>query len=91
MNYFSEFFSINLLWNCSELVYSRIYSNLTKIFVLRLLEMATDQTERSRLKKSSAIKYLIAKNCKRREIYRMYDVYGEACANQKCLQMGKII
>ena len=55
--FFSEFFSIDYL----ELVYSKNYFGLTKIFVLRLFKMARNQTEYSRHEQRSIIKFLVAK------------------------------
>ena len=62
-----------------ELVYSKNYFDLTKIFVLR-----QQIKQCSRLKQKSVIKFLLAEKCKPCEIHRrMYDVYREACFIQK--------
>ena len=64
-----------------EFFKAKNYFNFTKIFVLRLFKMATDQT------------FLMVEKSKPFEIYRrMCDVYWKAGFSQekKCLQMGLI-
>ena len=71
-----------LTWYCLELVYSKNYFNLTKIFVLSLFKMAAIQTVCSR--QMSIIKFLLAEKCKPCDIYRrMCDVYRETCFSHK--------
>ena len=70
--------------HCLELVYSKDYLNLAKIFVLRLFKMAANQAGSSRLEQKSLIKILLAEKYKSCEIYReIYDVYGEIYFSQK--------
>ena len=72
-----------------ELVSSKSYFNLLKIFLLRLFKIAADQTVCSKLEGRSVIKYLLAEKCKPCEIYwRMCDVHGEACFSQRMFTNG---
>ena len=80
------FFFKNIKWiifqnkHCLELVYSKIYINLAKIFLLRLFKRAANQRECARLEQRPVIKFLVAENYKQCEIYRRIgDVYGEEC------------
>ena len=55
--------------NCLELLYSKNYFNIVKIFVLKLFKKVENQTEYSRLEQRSVIKFLLAEKCKPCEIY----------------------
>ena len=69
-----------------ELVYSKYYFNLTKIFLLWLFKMGANQIECYTLKQKSIFKFLIAEKYKPCEIYRRVDdVCREACFSQKTL------
>ena len=71
--------------HCSELVDSKNYFNLTKIF-LRLSKIDANQIECIRLEK----KCLEADKCKPSVIYRgKCDVLGEACFSKKSLKWAK--
>ena len=61
------------------------YSNLPKISIFRLLKMAANQIQCSRLEQKSIIKFLVAEKCQPEICWRMCDVYGEACFSKKCL------
>ena len=68
------------------------YKNLVKIFLLKQLKMAANQTECFRLQKRFAIKFLECEKCKPYEIYRrICDEYGDASFSQnnvcKCLKV----
>ena len=66
------------------LIYMKNYSNLVKIFVLKLFEMVANETDCSSLEQKSVIKFLVIGKCKPWEIYRrMCDVYGEDCFSKK--------
>ena len=68
-----------------ELVYSKDYFNLAKIFTIK----NGGELKCSRLEQSSVIKFLVTEKSKSWETYRrMSDVYGEGYFNQKNLQMG---
>ena len=77
-------FFLKTLLHCLELVYGKNYSNLIKIFVLRLFKMVANQKQCFRLEQRSLIRFLIATKSKPCDIYRrMYVVYGEAYFSQK--------
>ena len=70
-----------------ELVYSKNYFNLAKVFVLRLIKMAKNQTECSRLDQRFLMKILVTENCKSCEInWRMLYVCRRLFTNG--LNMG---
>ena len=59
-----------------ELVYNKNYFNLTKVFVLKLFQMAANQ--------SAVIKSLVVEKCKLYEIYKkICDMHREAFFRQK--------
>ena len=71
---------------------SKNYFNLTKLLVLRLFKMVKNQAEWSRLEQTSMINFFLVEKCKPCEIYwRMFNVYGEACFNQKMFINGLIM
>ena len=75
--------------HCLELIYSKNYSNLTKIFLLKLFKIVANQRERSRYEQRSVIKFLLAEKGKPCEIYRkMCYVYEEVCFSQKMFTNG---
>ena len=83
------FFLIQLMQtlNCLELIYSKDYFNLPKIFVLRQFKMVANQTDCFRLEQRSAITFFVAEKYKLCKIYRrMCNRYGEAYFNPKILK-----
>ena len=67
-----------------KLVYIKNYFNLAKMFVLRLFNIAANQTECPKLELRSVIKFIMAEKRKQCEIFRgMCDMYGAAYFRQK--------
>ena len=77
MIFFFKIFSIHIK--------SQNNFNFTKIFLLRLFKIATNQTECSKHEQRFVINILVAKRCKPYEIYRICDMYEETCFSQNSL------
>ena len=87
--FFQNFFSRNINSASFGIGWKHKYFNITKIFVLKWIKMAANQTEHSRLEQRSVIKVLIAEKCKPCEIYsRLCDIYREAYFSQKNVPMS---
>ena len=75
-----------------ELVYSKNYFNLAKIFVLRLFKIVTNQTQCTRLEQRSIIKFLIPEKSKPCEICRrMCDFTEKHVLVKKMFTKGLIM
>ena len=62
-NFFFRPFGIKVNSALFGIALEKNYSNLTKIFVLRLFKMVTNQTECSGLEQKSVSKFLVAERC----------------------------